>query len=62
MVTGQTVRFTRAGLVEEYSVSMDGVRQDFVVPQKPAGDGQLVCITPGRSMVSLCVEKAWGNP
>ena len=40
-VAGQTVRFTRAGLVEEYSVSMDGVRQDFVVPEKPAGEGQL---------------------
>jgi len=40
-VVGQTVRLTRAGLVEEYSVSMDGVRQDFVVPAKPAGDGEL---------------------
>jgi hypothetical protein len=40
-VTSQTVRFTRAGLIEEYSVSLDGVRQDFVVPERPAGDGQL---------------------
>jgi hypothetical protein len=40
-VTNQTVRFTRAGLVEEYSVSLDGVRQDFVVTERPAGDGQL---------------------
>ena len=40
-VAGQTVRFTRAGLVEEYSVSMDGVQQDFVVPEKPAGEGRL---------------------
>ncbi len=40
-VDGQTVRFTRAGLVEEYSVSLDGVRQDFVVTEKPAGDCQL---------------------
>jgi hypothetical protein len=40
-VTGQTVRFMRTGLVEEYSVSLDGVRQDFVVAQKPAGDGEL---------------------
>src|SRR6266566_185755 len=30
-IDAQTVRFTRPGLVEEYSVSMDGVRQDFVV-------------------------------
>ena len=41
-VTGQTVRFARAGLVEEYSVSMDGVRQDFVVTQKPSSDGTLI--------------------
>ena len=38
---GQTVRFSRPGLVEEYSVSMDGVRQDFVVTEKPAGAGHL---------------------
>src|SRR6266853_3788539 len=37
-IDGQTVRFIRAGLVEEYTVSMDGVRQDFVVMEKPAGD------------------------
>jgi hypothetical protein len=40
-VDGQTVRYIRPGLVEEYSVSMDGVRQDFVVPERPPGDGQL---------------------
>jgi hypothetical protein len=40
-VTGQSVRFTRAGLVEEYSVSMDGIRQDFVVAAKPPGGGPL---------------------
>src|SRR5206468_1674790 len=38
---GQTVRFTRPGLVEEYSVSMDGVRQDFVMLERPAGTGEL---------------------
>ena len=38
---GQTVRFTRPGLVEEYSVSMDGVRQDFVVLERPSGAGEL---------------------
>src|SRR5207249_1954399 len=32
---GQTVRFTRPGLVEEYTVSLDGVRQDFVVLEPP---------------------------
>jgi hypothetical protein len=40
-VDGSIVRFTRSGLVEEYSVSMDGVRQDFVVSERPSGDGEL---------------------
>ncbi len=40
-IAGQTVRFTRPGLVEEYTVSVDGVRQDFVVLEKPAGAGEL---------------------
>src|SRR5207245_6216004 len=38
---GQTARFTRPGLVEEYSVSMDGVRQDFIIEQRPVGEGPL---------------------
>jgi hypothetical protein len=39
--TGKTVQFTRPGLVEEYSVSMEGVRQDFVITARPAGAGDL---------------------
>jgi hypothetical protein len=41
---GQTVRLSRLGLTEEYSVSMDGVRQDFIVEQAPASPpvGELV--------------------
>src|SRR6266446_5108790 len=38
---GQTVRFTRPGLTEEYTVSMDGVRQDFIIEQRPVGTGPL---------------------
>src|SRR5205809_503823 len=38
---GQTARLTRPGLVEEYSVSMDGVRQDFIIEQPPVGAGPL---------------------
>ena len=34
-------RFVRRGLVEEYSVSVDGVRQDLVVPKPPGGAGPL---------------------
>ena len=40
-VVDQTVCFTRPGLVEEYSVSVDGLRQDFVVAQAPGGSGEL---------------------
>ena len=29
------VRFTRPGLTEEYSVSVDGVRQDFIIESPP---------------------------
>jgi hypothetical protein len=38
---GQTARFTRPELVEEYRVSMDGVRQDFIIEQRPVGEGPL---------------------
>jgi hypothetical protein len=51
---GQTVRFVRPGLVEEYSVSMDGVRQDFVVAERPGGAGQL--------RVELAVSGARAEP
>jgi hypothetical protein len=37
----QTVRFIRPGLAEEYSVSAHGVRQDFVVTERPLGTGPL---------------------
>src|SRR5207253_11385025 len=39
-IDGQTARFTRPGLVEEYRVSMDGVRQDFVVLERPRSFAQ----------------------
>ena len=43
-VSGQSVRFSRPGLKEEYSVSMDGLRQDFIVERAPASPpgGELV--------------------
>jgi len=40
-ITDQLVRFIRPGLTEEYSLSVDGVRQDFVIAQRPAGEGEL---------------------
>jgi hypothetical protein len=39
-IDGQSARFTRPGLVEEYRVSMDGVRQDFVVLERPRSFAQ----------------------
>jgi len=40
-VVGKLARLIRPGLVEEYSVSMDGVRQDFLITQRPDGTGEL---------------------
>jgi len=34
-------RFIRDGLTEEYSVSMDGVRQDFIIQERPEDEGEL---------------------
>ena len=35
------VRFARENLIEEYSTSIDGIRQDFIVLQKAGGVGDL---------------------
>ncbi len=40
-VKDSLARFIRLGVTEEYSVSMDGVRQDFIIAQRPAGEGAL---------------------
>lgn len=40
-VEDKVVRFQRPGVMEEYSVSVDGLRQDFVVTDRPAGAGEL---------------------
>jgi formylglycine-generating enzyme required for sulfatase activity/murein DD-endopeptidase MepM/ murein hydrolase activator NlpD len=40
-VCEKVVTFNRPGLTEEYSVSVDGVRQDFVIGTSPAGSGAL---------------------
>ncbi|NQX00695.1 hypothetical protein HQ447_08530 [bacterium] len=40
-VARSLARWIRPGMVEEYSVSVDGVRQDFLIPAKPAGSGPL---------------------
>lgn len=40
-VVDQVARFNRDGVTEEYSVSVDGVRQDFIIGQRPAGKGEL---------------------
>ena len=38
-VSDQLVRYIRPGLTEEYSVSMDGVRQDFIIERPPLNSG-----------------------
>jgi hypothetical protein len=40
-VTDDVAQFRRPGVTEEYSVSVDGVRQDFLIAQPPAGTGEL---------------------
>ena len=40
-VEDKLVRFARPSVTEEYSVSVDGVRQDFVIARPPAGAGDL---------------------
>ncbi len=40
-LAGQAARYVRLGLTEEYSVSVDGLRQDFVVEERPEGTGPL---------------------
>jgi hypothetical protein len=40
-LAGSQVQFVRSGLREDYAVSMDGVRQDFVLTERPGGVGDL---------------------
>ena len=40
-VVENLARFVRPGLVEEYSASVDGVRQDFLVFERPGGEGRV---------------------
>ena len=55
----QTVRFHRVGLDEEYAVSVDGVRQDFVVLERPAGAGELaVRLAVSGVKVEYQIQKA----
>ncbi len=41
VVGDKVISFNRPGLTEEYSVSVDGVRQDFIVLERPAGAKEL---------------------
>lgn len=45
-VAGNLARFVRPGLLEEYSVSVDGVRQDFVVLERPSLGSSVSCFVP----------------
>lgn len=37
-----TVQWVRSSIAEEYSVSADGIRQDFLVQSRPSGSGDLL--------------------
>ncbi|MGA2247495.1 MAG: hypothetical protein ABSH48_21125 [Verrucomicrobiota bacterium] len=55
-VRSQTVCWNRPGLTEEYSVSLDGVRQDFIVEEAPLRP------LAGELMVQLTVTGAQVEP
>ncbi len=40
-IAGSRVSFTRLGLVEEYQTSVEGVRQDFILAERPGGTGDV---------------------
>jgi len=53
-VGDNVARFVRPSLTEEYSVSVDGLRQDFVLAERPAGEGKV--------RVELAVDGAKAEP
>jgi hypothetical protein len=56
------VRFIRAGLTEEYSVSVGGVRQDFVIAAPPGGRGTLrveLALSGARAEATPYGAKLW---
>jgi len=60
-INGKSVRFARPRLMEEYTVSMDGVRQDFIIEQRPLPAGQ-AGVGPGPLRVELAVAGAKVEP
>ncbi len=58
-IVGQTVRWSRPGLTEEYSVSLDGVRQDFIVERAP---GSIPVIQQDQLVLTLSLEGARAEP
>src|ERR1039457_3901613 len=60
-VCGQTARFSRPSLTEEYSVSMDGVQQDFIVEQAspiPPGGELVVKLAVAGAQVEAAADGA----
>jgi len=57
-VEGEVARLVRPNLVEELSVSADGIRQDFVIPEAPAGTDELRL---GLSIEGARVQSAGAN-
>lgn len=56
-VQGKIMQFKRPGLTEEYSLSVDGVRQDFIVTARPAvGEGSVRTINNPQGLVVDCSD------
>src|SRR5207249_6595994 len=60
-VADNLARFVRPGVTEEYRVSMDGLRQDFIIEQRPLPTGQ-AGVGAGTLRVELVVAGAKVEP
>src|ERR1039457_2680376 len=61
-VDDKLVRFTRPGLTEEYSVSVDGVRQDFLIVSPPLNPQRSTLNqSAGDLRVELALSGAWAE-
>ena len=60
-IDGDVVAVHRPGLVEEFRVDADGLRQDFIVSTRPQGDGALVLDLAARDAVLSMLPGADGQ-
>ncbi|WP_176763939.1 Ig-like domain-containing protein [Aquimonas voraii] len=60
-VHGEIVQVRRPGVIEEFRADADGIRQDFVVPERPSGDGELVVEVAAEGAQISAVAQADGQ-